>query len=119
MEISFDSLDTPALTKAQLSEMLFEQLGLNKREAKDYIEAFFEVISSQLVEGQDVKISGFGNFEIRSKAGRPGRNPRTGEPVAIPPKRVVTFKASAMLKDQINKSSDILEAISIDTRLIS
>ena len=102
MEISFDSLDTPALTKTHLSEMLHEQLGLNKREAKDYIEAFFEVIAAQLVEGQDVKISGFGNFEIRSKAGRPGRNPRTSEPVPIPPKRVVTFKASAMLKDQIN-----------------
>ena len=102
MEISFDSLDTPALTKAHLSEMLHEQLGLNKREAKDYIEAFFEVIAAELVEGQDVKISGFGNFEIRSKSARPGRNPRTGEPVPIPPKRVVTFKASAMLKDQIN-----------------
>jgi len=63
MEFSFDSLDTPALTKAHLSEMLHEQLGLNKREAKDYIEAFFEVIAAELVEGQDVKISGFGNFE--------------------------------------------------------
>ena len=119
MEISVDFLATPALTKAHLSEMLHEHLGLNKREAKDYIEAFFEVIAAQLVEGQDVKISGFGNFEIRSKSARPGRNPRTGEPVPIPPKRVVTFKASAMLKDQINKSSDIFEAISIDTRLIS
>ena len=102
MDLSFDSLGSLTLTKAQMSEMLFEQIGLNKREAKEYIEAFFEVISSQLVEGQDVKISGFGNFEIRSKSARPGRNPRTGEPVPIPPKRVVTFKASAMLKDQIN-----------------
>ena len=91
MDISFDSLDTPALTKAQLSEMLFQQLGLNKREAKEYIEAFFELISSQLVDGQDVKLSGFGNFEIRSKSGRPGRNPRTGEPVLIDSRRVVTF----------------------------
>jgi integration host factor subunit alpha len=106
MEISFDSLDTPALTKAQLSGVLFEQLGLNKREAKEYIEAFFELISAQLVEGRDVKISGFGNFEIRSKSGRPGRNPRTGEPVPIPPKRVVTFKASAILKEQINAGTD-------------
>ena len=106
MEISFDSLDTPALTKAQLSEMLFEQLGLNKRESKEYIEAFFELISTRLVDGQDVKLSGFGNFEIRSKSGRPGRNPRTGEPVPIPPKRVVTFKASAMLKEQINAGTD-------------
>jgi integration host factor subunit alpha len=106
MEISFDSLDTPALTKAQLSGVLFEQLGLNKREAKEYIEAFFELISAQLVEGRDVKISGFGNFEIRSKSGRPGRNPRTGEPVPIAPKRVVTFKASAILKVQINAGTD-------------
>ena len=103
MEISFDSLDTPALTKAHLSEMLHEQLGLNKREAKDYIEAFFEVIAAELVEGQDVKISGFGNFEIRSKTGRPGRNPRTGEPVTIGPRRVVTFKASPLLKEQIDE----------------
>jgi integration host factor subunit alpha len=106
MEISFDSLDTPALTKAQLSEMLHEQLGLNKREAKDYIEAFFEVIAAELVEGQDVKISGFGNFEIRSKSGRPGRNPRTGEPVTIAPRRVVTFKASPLLKVQINAGTN-------------
>ncbi|NCX39668.1 MAG: integration host factor subunit alpha [Actinobacteria bacterium] len=106
MNLNFYTLDSPALTKAQLSEMLFEQLGLNKREAKEYIEAFFELISSQLVEGKDVKLSGFGNFEIRSKSGRPGRNPRTGEPVPIPPKRVVTFKASAMLKEQINASTD-------------
>jgi integration host factor subunit alpha len=56
MEISFDSLDTPALTKAQLSQILFEQLGLNKREAKEYIEAFFDLIAAHLVEGQDVKI---------------------------------------------------------------
>ena len=119
MEISFDSLDSPTLTKAQLSEMLFEQLGLNKREAKEYIEAFFELISSQLVKGQDVKISGFGNFEIRSKTGRPGRNPRTGEPVTIAPRRVVTFKASPLLKEQINKLSDTSEAFPIDPGLNS
>ena len=103
MEISFDSLDSPALTKAQLSEMLHQQLGLNKREAKDFIEALFARVIDELVQGRDVKLSGFGNFEVRSKSARPGRNPRTGELVPIPPKRVVTFKASAMLKDQINK----------------
>ena len=106
MEISFDSLDTPALTKTQLSEMLFEQLGLNKREAKDFIDAFFGLISSQLLEGKDVKISGFGNFEIRFKSGRPGRNPRTGEPVTIAPRRVVTFKASPLLKEQLNAGTE-------------
>ena len=68
MELSLESLETPALTKAHLAEMLFEQIGLNKRESKDMIDAFFELISQKLVEGEDVKISGFGNFQIRTKA---------------------------------------------------
>ena len=79
MEFAVDSLETPALTKAQLAELLFDQIGLNKRESKDMIDAFFDMISASLVEGADVKISGFGNFQIRTKAPRPGRNPRTGE----------------------------------------
>ncbi len=103
MELSFDTLDTPALTKAQLSVMLFDQLGLNKREAHDFIDAFFDMLFNELVEGQDVKISGFGNFEVRNKSARPGRNPRTGEDVIIPPRRVITFKASGLLKTQINQ----------------
>jgi integration host factor subunit alpha len=78
MEFAIESLETPALTKAQLAELLFEQIGLNKRESKDMIDAFFDLISASLVEGTDVKISGFGNFQIRTKAPRPGRNPRTG-----------------------------------------
>ena len=102
MELSFDTLDTPALTKAQLSEALFDQLGLNKREAHDFIDAFFNIIFTELVDGRDVKISGFGNFEVRNKTARPGRNPRTGDDVAIPPRRVITFKASGLLKTQIN-----------------
>ena len=103
MELSFDTLDTPALTKAQLSVMLFDQLGLNKREAHDFIDAFFDMLFNELVEGHDVKISGFGNFEVRNKSARPGRNPRTGEDVIIPPRRVITFKASGLLKTQINQ----------------
>jgi integration host factor subunit alpha len=103
MELSFDTLDTPALTKAQLSVMLFDQLGLNKREAHEFIDAFFDMLFNELVEGQEVKISGFGNFEVRNKSARPGRNPRTGEDVTIPPRRVITFKASGLLKIQINK----------------
>ncbi len=79
MEISLDSIETPALTKAQLAELLFEQIGMNKRESKDMIDAFFDLIAGRLVDGQDVKISGFGNFQIRTKAPRPGRNPRTRE----------------------------------------
>jgi len=101
MELSLESLESPALTKAQLSEMLFEQIGLNKRESKDMIDAFFDLISKSLIDGQDVKISGFGNFQIRTKAQRPGRNPRTGESIPIQARRVVTFHASSKLKQQI------------------
>lgn len=101
MEISIESLETPALTKAHLAELLFEQIGLNKRESKDMIDAFFVLISEGLAEGRDVKISGFGNFQIRTKAPRPGRNPRTGEAIPIRARRVVTFHASHKLKDQI------------------
>ncbi len=101
MEFSVESLETPALTKAHLAELLFEQIGLNKRESKDMIDAFYDLISDSLVEGNDVKISGFGNFQIRTKAPRPGRNPRTGEAIPIQARRVVTFHASHKLKDQI------------------
>ena len=101
MELSVDSLETAAVTKAQLADLLFEQLGLNKRESKDMVDAFFDQVTAQLVAGTDVKISGFGNFQIRTKAPRPGRNPRTGEAIAIEARRVVTFHASHKLKDQI------------------
>jgi integration host factor subunit alpha len=92
------SLETPTLTKAELAELLFERLGLNKRESKDMVEAFFEIIHASLVSGQDVKLSGFGNFNIRRKAPRPGRNPRTGEAIPIKARNVVTFHASHKLK---------------------
>jgi integration host factor subunit alpha len=101
MDFMVESLETPALTKAQLADMLFDQIGLNKRESKDMIDAFFELIAKSVVSGQDVKISGFGNFQIRTKAPRPGRNPRTGEPIPIDSRRVVTFHASHKLKEQI------------------
>jgi integration host factor subunit alpha len=101
MNLSFETIETPALTKAQLAELLFQQIGLNKRESKDMIDAFFDLVTESLVEGTDVKISGFGNFQIRTKAPRPGRNPRTGEPVAIGARRVVTFHASPKLKEQV------------------
>jgi integration host factor subunit alpha len=105
MEFSVESLQTPALTKAHLAELLFEQIGLNKRESKDMIDAFFVLISDSLVQGVDAKISGFGNFQIRTKAPRPGRNPRTGEAIPIQARRVVTFHASTKLKDQIQKNA--------------
>jgi len=105
MEFSVESLETPALTKAHLAELLFEQIGLNKRESKEMIDAFFELITERLIEGKDVKISGFGNFQVRTKAPRPGRNPRTGEAIPIESRRVVTFHASHKLKDQIQGTS--------------
>lgn len=101
MEFTVESMETPALTKANLAELLFEHIGLNKRESKDMVDAFFVLISDCLVDGHDVKISGFGNFQIRTKAPRPGRNPRTGESVPIEARRVVTFHASHKLKEQI------------------
>lgn len=101
--LSSDSPDDSALTKAQLAELLYEHIGLNKRESKEMVDAFFDLISQQLVDGHDVKISGFGNFHIRTKAPRPGRNPRTGEPVAIEARRVVTFHASPKLKEAVQQ----------------
>ena len=92
------SIETPTLTKAELAELLFERLGLNKRESKDMVEAFFDLIHATLVSGDDVKMSGFGNFNIRRKAPRPGRNPRTGEAIPIKARNVVTFHASHKLK---------------------
>jgi len=92
------ALETPTLTKAELAELLFDKLGLNKRESKDMVEAFFDIIHTTLVAGDDVKLSGFGNFNIRRKAPRPGRNPRTGEAIPIKARDVVTFHASHKLK---------------------
>ena len=101
MEFTLESLETPALTKAALADMLYDNIGLNKREAKDMVDALFDLITEQLVSGEAVTITGFGNFQIRSKSPRPGRNPRTGENVPIAAKRVVTFHASPKLKDQV------------------
>jgi integration host factor subunit alpha len=96
-----ENIDSSTLTKAQLAELLFDKVGLSKRESKDTIDAFFELISDRLVEGDDVKISSFGNFQIRTKAPRPGRNPRTGEAIPIKARRVVTFHASLKLMEQL------------------
>jgi len=96
--VALQSLETPTLTKAELAELLFDRLGLNKRESKDMVEAFFDIVHGTLVGGDDVKLSGFGNFHIRRKAPRPGRNPRTGEAIPIKARQVVTFHASHKLK---------------------
>ena len=89
------------LTKADLADLLFEQVGLNKREAKDMVEAFFEEVRTALETGDSVKLSGFGNFELRKKSERPGRNPKTGEEIPITARRVVTFHASQKLKSMV------------------
>src|SRR5438093_12393566 len=86
------------LTKAELADLLFEKVGLNKREAKDMVEAFFEEIRGALERGESVKLTGFGNFQLRDKPQRPGRNPKTGEEIPISARRVVTFHASQKLK---------------------
>ena len=105
--LAVDSLETSALTKAQLAELLFEQIGLNKREAKDMVDAFYALIVEHLIAGDDVKLSGFGNFQMRVKAPRPGRNPRTGELIPIAARRVVTFHASQKLKDRVLAAAEV------------
>ena len=94
------------LTKAEVSDILFENLGLNKRESKDMVEAFFTEIADTLTAGQWVKLSGFGNFQLRNKTARPGRNPKTGEMIPIAARRVVTFHASQKLKDAVESHAE-------------
>lgn len=90
-----------ALTKAEMAEHLFEELGLNKREAKEMVEMFFEEIRMSLENGRQVKLSGFGNFDLREKKQRPGRNPKTGEEIPISARRVVTFRPGQKLKARV------------------
>lgn len=90
-----------ALTKAELAEQLYQQVGLNKREAREFIDAWFEAICEALERGENVKLSGFGNFELRDKKERPGRNPKTGEEIPISARRVVTFKPGRKLRARV------------------
>ena len=92
------------LTKAELAEKLYEELGLNKREAKEIVEIFFEEIRNALETGRQVKLSGFGNFDLRDKKQRPGRNPKTGAEIPISARRVVTFHASQKLKAMVEST---------------
>jgi len=87
-----------SLTKADLASALFDEVGLNKREAKEFVDAWFETIGSTLESGEPVKISGFGNFQLRDKRERPGRNPKTGEEIPISARRVVTFRPGQKLR---------------------
>lgn len=95
-----------ALTKADLAETLFEQLGFNKRESKEFVDYFFEEIRTTLEEGEYVKLSGFGNFELRDKNQRPGRNPKTGEEIPISARRVVTFRPGQKLRGKVETNID-------------
>ncbi len=90
-----------ALTKAQMADKLFEELGLNKREAKEVVEMFFEEVRESLERNEQVKLSGFGNFDLRDKGQRPGRNPKTGEELPITARRVVTFRPGQKLKARV------------------
>ncbi|MCP4273461.1 MAG: integration host factor subunit alpha [Gammaproteobacteria bacterium] len=90
-----------ALTKAALAEKLFDELGLNKREAKEIVEVFFEEIRLALESNEQVKLSGFGNFDLRIKKERPGRNPKTGEEIPISARQVVTFRPGQKLKARV------------------
>jgi len=98
-----------AITKAELAISLHEELGLNKRESKEFVEQFFESIKGSLESGRSVKLSGFGNFGLRDKPARPGRNPKTGEEIPISARRVVTFKVSQKLKEAIDRNSYALK----------
>ncbi|MGP1924670.1 MAG: integration host factor subunit alpha [Arsenophonus sp. NEOnobi-MAG3] len=92
-----------SLTKAEMSESLFEKLGISKHDAKDLVELFFEEVSRSLENGEQVKLSGFGNFDLRDKSQRPGRNPKTGKDIPITARRVVTFRAGQKLKGLVEK----------------
>ena len=89
------------LTKSDIVEDLNNEIGLNKREAKELVDLLFNDIKNLLSEGHEVKLSGFGNFQLRDKSSRPGRNPRTGEDVEISARRVVTFKSGQKLKESV------------------
>ena len=93
-----------ALTKAEMAERLFLEVGLNKREAKEFVDAYFEVVREALERGEQVKLSGFGVFQVRSKNARMGRNPKTGEPAAIEPRRVIGFRASQVMKARVDRA---------------
>jgi integration host factor subunit alpha len=90
-----------ALTKAEVAEHLYEKVGLSKRDAKEMVEVFFEEIRETLEKGEQVKLSGFGNFDLREKSERPGRNPKTGEDIPISARKVVTFRPGQKLKSRV------------------
>jgi len=97
------------LTKAEMVEHLFDELGLNKREAKELVEMFFEEVRGALERGEGVKLSGFGNFTLRDKKARPGRNPKSGEAIPVSARRVVTFRPGQKLKQRVENYAGTVE----------
>ena len=105
-----------ALTKAKMADQLYDELGLNKREAKEIVELFFDEILRSLENNVQVKLSGFGNFDLREKGERPGRNPKTGEEIPITARRVVTFRPGQKLKSRVEAYSGEDEQNEVDNR---
>jgi integration host factor subunit alpha len=101
------ALDT--LTKANIASLLYQRMGINKRESRELVDAFFDEIRLSLLNGVDVKISSFGNFEVRNKSSRPGRNPRTGELVPVSARAVVSFHPSLKLKTQVSNQHPVTD----------
>jgi integration host factor subunit alpha len=99
------------LTKAMMAEKLTDEIGLNKRESKEFLDSFFDEMRSTLIGGEDVKLTGFGNFSIRDKRERPGRNPKTGEAAVIAARRVVTFKTGQKLKMRIEEVGTLISKL--------
>lgn len=105
MQLSLDDIGLTSLTKSDLCAMLFDQLGVNKREAADIVDSFFAIISERLVAGEEVRLSNFATFVVKTKSSRPGRNPKTGAVVQIPPRSVVKFQPGPKLKSKVNGKS--------------
>ena len=93
------------MTKADIIEAIYEKVGFSKKEAADLVELLFDTIKNTLANGQKIKISGFGNFVVRDKKPRTGRNPQTGQAIKITERRVLTFKPSQVLRQEVNNSS--------------
>ena len=89
------------LTRADMAQSLFDELGLNKREARELVDLYFEELATCLADAEQVKLAGFGNFYLRDKKERPGRNPKTGEKIPVSARRVVTFRPGQKLKARL------------------
>jgi integration host factor subunit alpha len=94
------------MTKQEIVSTVYEKLGFSKRESSDIVEYFFDIIKTNLAEGENVKISGLGNFIVKEKRARKGRNPQTGDEIQISPRKVLNFRLSQVLKDEINSTNN-------------